>query len=254
MQWDSLRRDVEARGEMRAFDEFAGQASTMLTKGKARRAFEPDEEKPKRRPLSAWRDRFMLFAFFTPVTWDWDRSSGRGGWWKPACPLSHCRWAVDHHCAEGLPTLFEIVTAPLLPLTTTASRRSSRLVRACLHESVCVVVWGEFRAHAADQQIRRTDHWPAAGSVLFSGGGLKMGQYVGATNSSASTPSAVPTLRRIVLGRSTMFSGLILRQQFRPHGRPQFLLDDRIRSKTDLTKSIPDELDETFTFPRRKTL
>src|SRR6266536_1718195 len=44
---DTLRRDVDARGEMRAFDEFAGQALEMLTNGKARRAFDLSDEKPE---------------------------------------------------------------------------------------------------------------------------------------------------------------------------------------------------------------
>jgi len=57
-----------------------------------------------------------------------------------------------------------------------------------LHKDVCVVVWGEFGRTPRINKFGGRDHWPAAGSVLFSGGGLKMGQYVGETNSIGEYP------------------------------------------------------------------
>src|SRR5205823_3451684 len=44
---DTLRRDVDTRGEMGALDVFSGQALDMITSGKARRAFDLSEEDPK---------------------------------------------------------------------------------------------------------------------------------------------------------------------------------------------------------------
>jgi len=72
------------------------------------------------------------------------------------------------------------------------------------------------------------DHWPNAGSVLFSGGGLKMGQYVGSTNATgefpvtrAYTPQNIPATLYHVLGippAATIADH---------NGRPQFVLEDR---------------------------
>src|SRR6266511_2330393 len=45
-QLDGLRREVDVRGEMRAFDAFSNQALDMLTSGRARRAFDLTDEKP----------------------------------------------------------------------------------------------------------------------------------------------------------------------------------------------------------------
>src|SRR5207247_9754367 len=42
---DTLRREVDASGEMRAIDAFTGQALDMLTSGSARRAFDLSDEK-----------------------------------------------------------------------------------------------------------------------------------------------------------------------------------------------------------------
>src|SRR5207247_1912715 len=44
---DKLRRDVDARGEMEALDDYTGQALDMLTSGRARRAFDLGDEKPE---------------------------------------------------------------------------------------------------------------------------------------------------------------------------------------------------------------
>ena len=49
-------------------------------------------------------------------------------------------------------------------------------------------MWGEFGRTPRINKFGGRDHWPAAGSVLFSGGGLKMGQYIGATNSGGEYP------------------------------------------------------------------
>jgi hypothetical protein len=46
-QLDILRREVDASGEMGAFDAFSAQALDMLTSGKARRAFDLSDEKPE---------------------------------------------------------------------------------------------------------------------------------------------------------------------------------------------------------------
>ena len=41
-----------------------------------------------------------------------------------------------------------------------------------MSDDVAVVAWGEFRAHAQDQQERRRDHWPQVGGGLIAGGGF----------------------------------------------------------------------------------
>jgi hypothetical protein len=66
-----------------------------------------------------------------------------------------------------------------------------------LDRRVLVVVMGEFgrtpkmRVGPPDQSIGR-DHWPDACSALVSGGGLRMGQVVGATNRRGEFPTDSP--------------------------------------------------------------
>src|SRR5213593_3327554 len=139
-QLDTLRREVDARGEMRAFDAFSAEAFDMLTSGKAHRAFDLSEEKPE--TLDRYRgggDRFMYSHSPTPVTWDWEafvraRRLVEAG--VPFVSLQVGLW--DHHCGEGLPTLFESYRS-LLPLYDKCiSALISDLHERGLHKDVCV--------------------------------------------------------------------------------------------------------------------
>jgi hypothetical protein len=64
--------------------------------------------------------------------------------------------------------------------------------------------------------------------VLFSGGGLKMGQYVGATNSSGEYPVTRAYTPQNILATLYHVLGIDPSATILDHnGRPQFLLDDR---------------------------
>lgn len=66
-----------------------------------------------------------------------------------------------------------------------------------LDKQILIVVTGEFgrtpklRVGPPDNSIGR-DHWPDAYSTLISGGGLRMGQVVGATNARGEYPTTAP--------------------------------------------------------------
>ena len=64
-----------------------------------------------------------------------------------------------------------------------------------LDRKVMVVAVGEFGRTprlASPQGVLGRDHWPSAQSALVSGGGLRMGQVIGATNSKAEYPVERP--------------------------------------------------------------
>lgn len=93
---------------------------------------------------------------------------------------------------------------------------------------MCVVVWGEFGRTPRVNKNGGRDHWPGAGCVLFAGGGLQMGQYVGETNARAEAPitraynpqNVLATLYHVLgidPGTTVPDTG----------GRPVYLLDDR---------------------------
>jgi hypothetical protein len=227
---DILRREVDARGEMRAFDSFSGQALDMLMSGKARQAFDLSDEKPE--TLDRYRNggnRFMYSHSPSPVSWDWESFVRARRLVEAGVPFVSMQVGLwDHHCADGLPTLFESYRS-LLPLYDNClSALISDLDDRGLHHDVCVVVWGEFGRTPRINKYGGRDHWPAAGSVLFSGGELKMGQYVGATSSGGEYPVTRPYTPQNILATLYHVLGIDPSATIPDHnGRPQYLLEDR---------------------------
>src|SRR5437879_4331183 len=61
-----------------------------------------------------------------------------------------------------------------------------------LSDNVLVMTMGEFgRTPRINPQAGR-DHWPQAMSILYAGGGLKMGQAIGTTNATGEAPATKP--------------------------------------------------------------
>jgi hypothetical protein len=227
---DGLRRDVDATGEMGAVDAFSGQAMDMLTSGRARRAFDLGDELPQ--TLDRYRSaghKFMYSHSSAPVNWDWEafvraRRLAEAG--VPFVSMQVGLW--DHHCGDGLPTLFSSYRT-LLPLYDAClSALITDLHERGLHQNVCVVVWGEFGRTPRVNKYGGRDHWPGAGSVLFSGGGLRMGQMVGETNAHGEHPTTRAYTPQNIL--STLYHVLGIDPSATiPDlgGRPQYVLDDR---------------------------
>jgi uncharacterized protein (DUF1501 family) len=102
-----------------------------------------------------------------------------------------------------------------------------------LDRRIMVVAMGEFgrtpRLVNSAGLIGR-DHWPAAMSALVSGGGLRMGQVVGATNSKGEYPQERPLSPQDLLATIYWHLGVDWRSEFAdfsgrpipilPHGEP----------------------------------
>jgi uncharacterized protein (DUF1501 family) len=72
-----------------------------------------------------------------------------------------------------------------------------------LADDVLVMSMGEFGRTPKINTTAGRDHWPGAMSVLYAGGGLRMGQMIGTTDSTASQPTSKPYTPGCVL--STMY-------------------------------------------------
>jgi hypothetical protein len=225
---DSLRRDVDATGEMGAADSFSTQALDMLTTGKARKAFDLSDEKPE--ILDRYRAAGNQFKYYRgPAHWDWEAFVRARRLVEAGVTFVSLQVGVwDHHCDATSGSIFEGYRT-LLPLYDSCiSALITDLHERALDQEVCVVVWGEFGRTPRINQYGGRDHWPGAGSVLFSGGGLKMGQMVGATSSGGEHPitraynpqNILATLYHVLgIDPSATIPDL--------NGRPQYLLDDR---------------------------
>lgn len=93
-----------------------------------------------------------------------------------------------------------------------------------LDRKVLIVAAGEFGRTPRMAQysgLIGRDHWPDAQSVLVSGGGLRMGQVIGATNRRAEFPAERPLTPKDLLATIYRHLGIDHRREFRDFsGRP----------------------------------
>ena len=218
--FDTLRRDIDAARNMAAVDAFNARALDMITTPKARDAFdiskEPDTVRARygkggtqflqaRRLVEAGVQVVTLTANSESQTWDL-----AGPW--------------DHHGGifKGLRKLLPEFDQSLYALITDLSQRG-------LDQDVAVVAWGEMGRTPRINTSAGRDHWNDVGFALVAGGGLKMGQVVGATTSRAELPVGRPYTPQNML--ATLYDnvlGIDPAQTFLDFsGRPLYLLDNR---------------------------
>lgn len=190
-QVDTIRRDIDTKGDIVGLDKFYHDAFEMVTNEKALRAFDIHKEDPKLREKYGRNDlgqscllaRRLVESGVTYIT-----VQAGGGW--------------DTHGNN-----FAELKNRLLPQfdRAVAALVDDLFVRG-LQDDVLVMAMGEFgRTPRINPQAGR-DHWPGAMSVLFAGGGLKMGQAIGTTDSKAEYPTSKPYTPGCVL--STMYHTL----------------------------------------------
>jgi len=98
-----------------------------------------------------------------------------------------------------------------------------------MQDDVVIIVWGEFgRTPRINNNQGRRDHWAPVMSALIAGGGLRMGQVVGATDARGeqaierrmSVPQVLSTIYRVLgIDPAWTFPNNI--------GRPTYILEDR---------------------------
>jgi hypothetical protein len=205
---DRLRRDAD----FSALDRFSREAIDIVTSSRAQDAFDL-----KREPTTT-RDRYgrtsagqgcllarrLVEAGATFVT-----------------VLSGGEW--DTHADN-----FRTLKNRSLPLVDRAlAALVSDLYERGLDRHVLVLITGEFgRAPTINVQAGR-DHWPGAFSVLFAGGGLTVGQVIGATDAHASQPITHPYSPGDVLATVYHFLGIDTQAEFHDRsGRPMRVLSE----------------------------
>jgi uncharacterized protein (DUF1501 family) len=99
-----------------------------------------------------------------------------------------------------------------------------------LDERILIVACGEFgrtpRVNTANGCIGR-DHWPDAMSALVSGGGLRMGQVIGSTDSKGGYPKDRPLSPQDLLATIYRHLGIDCRHEYKDHsGRSIPILSD----------------------------
>jgi hypothetical protein len=195
---DTLRRDVDTQGTAEGYDRFYRDAFEIVTSADCRRAFDIHQEDPRLRDRygrDSWGQstllaRRLVEAGATYVT------VNLGGW--------------DTHSNN-----FQELKTRLLP-------RYDRALAALLEDlhdrgldkKVLVLTYGEFGRTPRVNPTAGRDHWPGAMSVVFAGGGLKMGQVVGSTDPKAEYPKTRAVGPQDVLATMYHVLGIDYRHEF----------------------------------------
>jgi hypothetical protein len=226
-QFDRYRQAIDASGTMDAFDQYQQQAASILTSDTARRAFDLSKED------ASVRDRYgrhavgqrcllarrLVEAGARLVTIDFSTTPGQKAFsWDDHASV----WNIFEQMKIRLPVLDQVVSALI-----------QDLYERQLQNDVLLVVMGEMshtpRLSDFKGQPGR-EHWGQTMSVLLSGGGLKMGQAVGATSAKGDEPAVRPLTPNDLLATWYHALGIDLRTSFLdlagrptpilPHGKP----------------------------------
>lgn len=188
---DHLRRDIDTRGDIAGLDKFYHDAMEMVTSDRALKAFDIHREDPKLRDQYGRNDlgqscllaRRLVESGVTYVT-----IQAGGGWDTHGDNFGQLK--------KNLLPKFDQCVAALV----------TDLYDRGLADDVLVMAFGEFGRTPRINGGAGRDHWPGAMSILYAGGGLKMGQMVGATDGRAEYPIEKPYSPGCVL--STMYHTL----------------------------------------------
>ena len=225
-RFDRLRRSLGASGQMDALDEFQRRAIAMLTGPAAARAFDLSREPPRLRERygmhkagqQALLARRLVEAGVSVV----------GVRFHPPGPW-HDSWD-DHPCGTHV---FGTMKGRGPMVDQSVSALIEDLGSRGLDQKVLVLLAGEFgrtpriRVHNG---VPGRDHWGPAGCALMYGGGMRMGQVIGATNRHGERPSERPVKPQDILATIYRFLGIDPRHEFTnfagrplpilPHGEP----------------------------------
>ncbi len=192
-QFDSFRRAI---GDAEGLDEFRSAAFTILTSPQVANAFALDRENPKLRERYGhhrWGQSCLLARRLaeagvavinidatapndTSPHFSWDDHAGA--------------FHLDFAQRERLPQMDQALSALI-----------NDLHERGLDRQVMVIACGEFGrtprvTHASTNFSGQIglgrDHWPNAFSALIAGGGLRMGEVIGQTNSKSEYPISDP--------------------------------------------------------------
>jgi uncharacterized protein (DUF1501 family) len=215
--FDRLDRRIEQGDLINGLDGFQRQAVSVVL-GKAREAFDLSKETPRTRERYKTVEKHGVGIGLNLLLARRLCEAGAG-----FVSLNHSNW--DHHgglvpgCKELCPPLDHAVSTFL-----------EDVYARGLEKDILLVITGEFgrtpRLDTRSKDLGR-DHWPGLNTLVLMGGGLKMGQVIGTSDSKAAYPTARPIRPQDLL--ATLFEYLGMDQGLKfvnPSGRPVAMIEN----------------------------
>lgn len=220
--FDSMRRELDAKGTMDALDSFNKQALGILTSSRMVEALDLTREP------QALRDKYgqgdpKNYGDGAPRNLEHFLLARRlveAG--ARVVTLNFGRW--DFHSSnfsECKNTHFPWFDQGMHALITDLHERG-------MDKDVAVVAWGEFGRTPKINKEAGRDHWPQVGGALLAGGGFRTGQVIGATDRDGARIAQRPVHFGEVHATLYRHFGIDPRTVTLPDysGRPHYLVDD----------------------------
>ena len=206
---DGLAKRVQGNDQIATYDEFHQRAAEMILSTTARQAFAVEKEDEKLRDRygrntfgqSCLLARRLIESGVRFVTVNF------GGW--------------DHHAKiwEGLEKKLPEFDRGFSALVEDTASRG-------LLDETLIVCMGEFGRTPKINKDNGRDHWAPAASLLFAGGGVRVGQVIGSTDKHGAYATSNPVAPADVAFTIYSHLGIDPRHQIRtPDGRPVEILD-----------------------------
>jgi hypothetical protein len=206
--FDDTRREIDASGTMAGMDSYTGKAIEMVTAGVVRDALDIKKEDAKTQERYKGVEQFLTARRLV--------EAGVG-----CVTLSIGGW--DTHGQN-----FQTLKKQLPKVDQGIANLISDLHDRGMADDVVTVMWGEFGRTPKINSNAGRDHWPQVMGAMIAGGGLKMGQAVGASSDKGERPKDRPVTVPQVLATIYRQLGIDPAITF-PNGagRPMYILDDR---------------------------
>ncbi|HXG48569.1 MAG TPA: DUF1501 domain-containing protein [Methylomirabilota bacterium] len=219
--FDRYRRDVDNSGLMEGIDGFRQQAFGVLTSSRLLEALDVSREAP------ALRERY---------------GKGDPKVHGDAAPMLNEQFLIARRLVEAGARVvtvaygfwdyhgnnFKNARADLPLLDQAVHALITDLHERGLDRDVSVVIWGEFGRTPTINKDGGRDHWPRVSCALLAGGGMKVGQVIGATDRLGGEPSERPVTFGEVFATLYHNLGIDVNKVTVPDltGRPTFLVPD----------------------------
>lgn len=227
--FDTLKRELDRTGAFEAMDQFGQKAVELTTSNKARDAFDLNQEPwavRERYGMHRYGQRCLLArrlveAGVSFVTMVLENPSPVGQSFPQDVTYNWDSHAVNCHIFKDSKYRFPFYDRAVTALVEDLYARG-------LDRRVLLIVTGEFgRTPKLEQAKGRPgrDHWPQSMSLLVSGGGFKMGQIVGSTDSKGAHPKDRPMTPNDLWATMYKHMGIDPEKTFLdPTGRPMPIL------------------------------
>lgn len=218
--FDDLRRDIDASGQMDGLDAMTERALGVLTSSRLLEALDLTRENEKVRARYGDGKPYNFQFDGAPTCNDQlllARRLVEAG--VRVVTLSYGRW--DSHGKN-----FDLVRDHGTKLDQGLTALVEDLETRGMLNDVTVVAWGEFGRTPRINKGAGRDHWPQVSCAILAGGGMKLGQAIGATNRLGEHAARRPVHFQEVF--ATLYHNLGINPAtthlIDPTGRPQHLV------------------------------